>query len=37
MNEPALGATRLVWTTVILNSIEATGPLSNSRALKICS
>ena len=28
---------KLVWTTVILNSIEATGAISNGRALKMYS
>ena len=28
-----IAATRLIWTTVIFNSIEASEPLSNGRAL----
>jgi len=33
-----IAATRLAWTAVILNSCETTsGPLSNGRALKMCS
>ena len=30
-----IAATRLVLTAVILNSIEASGPISNGRALKM--
>ena len=32
-----VAATRLVWTAVILNSSETSGPLSNGRILKMCS
>ena len=32
-----IAATRLVWTVVILNSSETSGPLSNGRALKMYS
>ena len=30
-----IAATKLVWTAVILNDIEASGPLTNGRALKM--
>ena len=30
-----IAATRLIWTVVILNSIEASGPLSNLWGLKV--
>ena len=32
-----VAATRPVWTAVILNSSETSGPLSNGRVLKMCS
>ena len=33
MNSYTVAATRLVWTAVILNSSETSGPLSNGRIL----
>ena len=35
-NSHTVAASRLVWTAVILNSSETSGPLSNGRVLKMC-
>ena len=35
MNSHSVAATRLVWTAVILNSSETSGPLLNGRILKM--
>ena len=36
-NSHTVAATRLVWTAVILNSSETSGPLSNGRIVIMCS
>ena len=37
MDSHSVAATRLVWTAVILNNSETSGPLVNGRALKMYS